>query len=344
MPTLVATLAEVSARVAGTSLRTAKVRELAQALRAFEPAEIEIGVLYLSGETRQGRIGLQYSALRAAVDVSPAERPTLTLGDLDAALDELASIRGPGSTQRRIQRLRDLTALATPGERDFILRLLRGELRQGALGGVMIEAIANAAQVPVALVRRAAMYAQRLGAVAHAALLEGAEGLARFELTLLSPVAPMLAQTAADVADAFEQLGNNEVGLEWKVDGARIQVHKAEDVVRIFTRNANDVTAAVAEIAAAVTRLPARSLVLDGEAVAVTATGRPHPFQTTMRRFGRKLDVAARQTELPIRAYFFDCLFVDGHSITDRPLRERLEALAQVVPESLRMPRLVTAS
>lgn len=339
----VADLAEVSNRVAGTSLRTAKVRELAQALRALEPSEIEIAVLWLSGETRQGKIGLQYSALRAAGDGPAAERSTLTLAELDSRLSELAQIRGTGSTQRRVERLRELMGLATSVERDFIFRLLTGELRQGAFGGVMIDAIASAAHAPVARVRRAAMYATHLGAVARTVLTEGVDGLARFQLQLFSPIAPMLAQTASDVADALEQLGG-EIEFEWKMDGARIQVHKADDVVRIYTRSANEVTAAVPEIVHVVRQLAPRSLILDGEAIAMTSSGRPHPFQTTMRRFGRKLDVAAMQAELPIHAYFFDCLFVDGDTIADRSTRERIAALVRVVPESLQMPRLVTAS
>jgi DNA ligase-1 len=222
------------------------------------------------------------------------------------------------------------------------MRLLIGELRQGALAGVMVDATASAAQIPVDKVRRAAMYAKSLGAVAHAALVEGENALENFQLELLSPVAPMLAQTAADVGEALERLGEDAV-FEWKMDGARIQVHKSDDSVHIYTRSLNDVTAAVPEIAELVKQLPARQAILDGEAIAFTAAGRPHPFQITMRRFGRKLDVEKLRAELPMRAYFFDCLRLGEQSLADRPTRDRYEALAQAVPASLIIPRLVTS-
>ncbi len=341
--TLVAELAEVSKRVASTASRTGKIRELAGALRALDASEIDIAVLYLSGEIPQGKIGIQYAGLQAAAAVAPAEHSTLTLRDLDARLSALAALRGAGSTKKRAEQLGELIGLSTPVERDFIFRLLTGELRQGALAGVMIDAIANAAELPIATVRRAAMFAEHLGAVALAALTEGASGLARFQLQLLSPIAPMLAQTAADVAEALQQLGG-EVAFEWKMDGARIQVHKVDDAVHIYTRSGNDVTASVPEIVEAVRSFSNRSFVLDGEVIAMMTTGRPHPFQTTMRRFGRKLDVAAMQAELPIHAYFFDCLLIDGEGIAERSTRERIEALLRVVPESMRIPRLVTAS
>jgi DNA ligase-1 len=206
----------------------------------------------------------------------------------------------------------------------------------------MLEAIAAAGAVPVEQVRRAAMYSRSLGTVARVALIEGAEHLARFQLELFQPASPMLAQTAADAAEALRELGG-EAAFEWKMDGARIQVHKSGDEVRIYTRALNEVTDAVPEIAEAVRTFGAPTLVLDGEAIAFDATERPHPFQITMRRFGRKLNVAALRTELPIRAFFFDCLHIDGRSIADRPTRERFEALAGAVPASLRVPRLVTA-
>jgi len=341
--TLLAELAEVSRRVGGTSSRTAKIGELAAALRALDPSEIEIAVLYLSGELPQGKIGIQYSTLQTAAHVETADRATLSITDLDRRLTELAALRGVGSARKRTQELGELIALSTASERDFIFRLLTGELRQGALAGVMLEAIAAAANLAPQRVRRAAMYADSLGALARVAILEGTEGLARFQLQLLFPIAPMLAQTATNVADAMEQLGG-EVELEWKMDGARIQVHKAEDIVHIYTRSANDVTVAVPEIVEAVREFSARSLILDGEAIAIDPAGRPHTFQTTMRRFGRRLDVAAMRNALPIQAYFFDCLLIDDESIADRPTRERIDALARAVPPTMQMSRLVTRS
>jgi DNA ligase-1 len=340
--TLLAALVDTSQRVSTSAARLAKVRELAACLRTLEPDEIEIGVHYLSGETPQGRFGIGYAALQAA-SADSASEPTLSIGEVDQRLSEITTIRGSGSTARRSDALCALFARATPAEQEFLIRLLLGELRQGALAGVMIDAIAAAAQRPVAAVRRAAMYAKSLGAVARAALIESAPALEGFQLELLSPVAPMLAQTAADPGEALQQLGG-EVAFEWKMDGARIQVHKAADTVRIYTRSLNEVTAAVPEIVDVVRGLAVRELILDGEVIAFNASGRPHPFQVTMRRFGRKLDVESLRAELPLRAFFFDCLRFEHESLADRPARDRFEALARAIPDSLQMPRLITAS
>ena len=341
--TLLAALVSTSQRVGASSARLAKVRELAETLRALDAREIEIAVLFLSGDTPQGKIGISYSLLQAAMEVPAAVEPSLMIPDVDRRLSEIAAIRGSGSAALRKTALGELFALATRPEQEFLVRLLVGELRQGALAGVMVDAIASAAALPVARVRRAAMYAPNLGEVARVAMIEGVDALARFQLTLFSPVVPMLAQTAADAADAFEQL-EGEIAFEWKMDGARVQVHKAGDEIRIYTRTLNDVTAAVPEIVEAVSALPARELILDGEAIAFTVAGRPHPFQITMRRFGRRLKVEEMRQALPIRGYFFDCLRLESDSLIDRPTQERFEALARAVPEELRVPRLVTAS
>jgi DNA ligase-1 len=341
--TLLADLVETSKRVGATSARLAKVRELASRLRSLVPEEIEIGVGYLSGEIRQGRFGLGYASLREAADGPPSAEPTLTIVEVDRMLGELAEIRGAGSTARRTAALTQLFSHATQAEQQFLIRLLVGELRQGALAGVMVDAITAAAAIPVEKVRRATMYSTSLGAVARVALLEGADALAQFQLELLSPVAPMLAQTAADVSEALEQLGS-DVAFEWKMDGARIQVHKSAYAVRIYTRSLNDVTAAVPEVVEAVQALPVREVVLDGEAIAFTPNGRPHPFQITMRRFGRKLDVEKLRAELPMQAFFFDCLRFEAASLADRPTRERFDALAKAVPATMQIPRLITSS
>jgi DNA ligase-1 len=357
--TLLLNLVNTSQRVGATSARLAKNRELAAFLRALQPEEIETAVHYLSGELPQGRIGIGYSVLKTAAASSPtsAESPSTTVSpttteslsitELDHTLTELAGIRGSGSAARRAQVLRDLFSRATTAERDFLLRLMVGELRQGALAGVMVDAIAAAAEIPVAQVRRAAMYSPSLGAVARAALVEEAAALAKFQLELFAPIAPMLAQTAADVGEALvELLGEQpgEVEFEWKMDGARIQAHKSGDDVRLYTRSLNEVTAAVPEIVETVRGFPEHTLVLDGEAIAFDAKGRPHPFQITMRRFGRKLNVEALRGDLPIQAFFFDCLRFGEQSIADRPAHERFEALARAVPAELRIPRLITAS
>jgi DNA ligase-1 len=207
----------------------------------------------------------------------------------------------------------------------------------------MIEAIALASELPVGDVRRAMMYARDIGAVAHAALAEGSAGLAKFQLEILEPIAPMLAQTAADPADALAQIGG-EAAFEWKLDGARIQLHKSGATVRIYTRNFNEVSAAIPEIVELARGLPADELILDGESIAFDDGGRPHPFQVTMRRFGRKLDVERMREELPMRALFFDCLRHERESLADLPARERFRALALALPDSLRVPQLVTSS
>jgi DNA ligase 1 len=341
--TLLAELVDTSQRVGATSARLAKVRELAALLRSLDPAEIPIGVRYLSGEVPQGRFGLGYAQLTDASSVLPAGTATLSLADVDRLIAAIAAMRGKGVGEKRAAAIRELFARATEAERGFLVRLLMGELRQGALAGVMVDAIAAAADVPVAEVRRAMMYARDIGAVTEAALLEKSAGLARFRLEILLPIAPMLAQTATDPADALHQLGG-EAAFEWKMDGARIQVHKSGDTVRIYTRNLNEVGAAIPEIVELVQALPARELILDGEVLAIDAAARPHPFQVTMRRFGRKLDVDRLRTELPMRASFFDCLFHEGESIADRPARERFRALAESVPDELRIPQRITSS
>jgi len=230
---------------------------------------------------------------------------------------------------------------ATDEERDFLVRLIAGELRQGALEGLMLEAIAAAADLPLADLRRAAMFAGGIAAVARAALSEGAAGLARFSIQLMQPVLPMLAQPVEDAAAALAELGR--AALEWKLDGARVQVHKAGDEVRVFTRNLNDVTAAVPEIVETVRAARARDLILDGEAIALRADASPHPFQVTMRRFGRKLDVAAMRRELPLSVYFFDCLRRDDEALVDRPGEERFRVLTGALPAGIIIPRAVTA-
>jgi len=343
---LLAELVSTSSRVSATPSRLAKVREIADLLARLAREEVGIGVSYLAGELPQGRIGVGYAALQAAGAAAGAapEQATLSVAETDRKVAELAGIRGRGTARRRGAALGDLFSRATAAERTFLVQLLAGELRQGALAGVMIDAIAAASGVPVAQVRRAAMYSGNLAELALAAITEGAAGLGRFQLQPFSPVAPMLAQTASDVAEALEELRGGEIALEWKLDGARVQAHKDGEQVRLYTRTLNEVTDALPEIAAAVRALGARTLVLDGEAIAYNASGRPHPFQITMRRFGRRLQVEKLRRELPVRACFFDCLRVGEASIADRPLRERSEALAAVVPESLRVPRIVTAS
>ena len=338
-------LVDVSRSVAETSGRLEKIDRLASLLNRLEPEEIEIAVAFLSGSPRQGRIGVGGSVVRTAHDAEPAASATLTLSDVDAAFEQLASASGPGSAAVRAQMLRDLFARATRDEQDFLVRLIFGELRQGALEGVLVEAVARASGIAPARVRRAAMLAGALAPVARAALPAGNAGedaLSVFMIQLFQPVQPMLADSAEDVGAALTELG--EASLEYKLDGARIQVHKGGDEVRVFSRNLRDVSPAIPEVVKIVRTLPAREVILDGEAIALRQDGTPHPFQTTMRRFGRKLDVEALRAELPITPAFFDLLYLDGQALVDEPLSRRTLAATGLVPARWLVPRLVTAN
>ncbi len=339
---LLSALVSASEDVASTRSRKAKTARLAKLLRELGPHEITIGVSYLAGVLPQGRIGLGWAVFRDLEPGAPASEPSLTLREVDGAFEDLANIRGAGSSARRKQRLGALFSRATQKERELLTRLVLGELRQGALVGLMIEAVAEASGIEPAKVRRAAMLAGSATDVAAAALKEGESSLSRFELTLFSPVLPMLASPADDVDAALSRLG--EAAFELKLDGARVQVHRAGDEVRVYTRRLHDVTARVPELVEAVRAMPARELILDGEAIALGPDGAPRSFQTTMRRFGRKSDVARMREELPLTGLYFDALYLDGEALIDRPARERIEALAQAVPAEHRVPRIVSAS
>jgi ATP-dependent DNA ligase I len=333
-------LAAVSAALAATRSRSEKVRALAEFLRALAPEERETAVAWLAGALLGGKVSLGPATVHAA-RTAPAAAPTLTIAAAARELDELRAIAGKGSTSRREQALARLLGAATPEEQQFLAGLLLGELRQGALEGVMAEAIAAAAGVPPADVRRASMLAGGLASVASAALAAGSAGLERFRLTLYEPVAPMLASPTKDIDSALA--AHREAVLEYKLDGARVQVHLGSEGVRVFSRTGRDVTASVPEIESAIRALPARTAILDGEVLALTPEGRARPFQDTMRRFGRKLDVEERRGELPLSLFAFDCLHADGDDLIDKPLVERLERLGAIVPPKLAVPRLVTS-
>src|SRR5256712_6890766 len=337
---LLAELLAASERVAATRSRLAKIEARAECLRRLVASEIALGVGYLSGDIRQGKSGVGYASLEVALAAAPASAPQLTLAQVDEALARLAQIKGAGSAAERQRLLAELFARATAPEQDFLARLLLGELRQGALEGIMLDAIAKAANLPPGRVRAAAMRAGGLAAVAKAALTEGETSLARFALAVFQPVQPMLAQPAEDVADALERLGT--AAFEWKLDGARVQAHKSGGEIRVYTRSLNEVTSAVPEIVAALGDCAARELILDGETIALRPNGTPFPFQETMRRFGRKLDVEALRTTFPLNVFFFDCLLVDREDLTAKPAKERFDTLARILPADLIIPRLVT--
>jgi len=333
-------LVGTSRAVGDTRSRLAKIDHLAGLLGRLAPDEVRPAVAYLAGLVPQGKLGVGWATVSALPREGEGTGEPLAIVDVDRALGELAAAGGPGSAAARKRVLGALWARAGGAERDFLARLLTGELRQGALEGIMAEAVARAASADPARVRRAMMLSGDIAEVARAALAAGEAGLGEFRVELFRPLLPMLAQPADDVADAVARLG--EAAFEFKLDGARVQLHKRGDQVRVYSRGLNEVTGSVPELVAAARALPARELILDGEAVAVRADGRAHPFQVTMRRFGRKLDVAAMTAQLPLRSWFFDCLLLDGQDLLERSTRERTAALEQAVPADLVIPRLVT--
>jgi DNA ligase-1 len=326
---LFAELAATSAAVGRTRSRKEKAELLGAALRQLALAEVEPGVAYLSGELRQRRTGVGWSALRDLP--APVGAPELQVGDVDAALERIAALAGTGSQALRREALADLFGRATEAEQAFLRALLAGDVRQGALAGVMADAVAAATGLPRAMVDRATMLRGDARVVAEAALREGADGLVGFRLEVGRPLGPMLASPAASLEEAMDRVG--EGLIDWKLDGARIQIHRDGDDVAVFTRSLDDVTARVPEVVAAALALPLRRAVLDGEAIARRPDGRPEPFQVTSSRIAAGMPGIA-----PV---LFDVLHVDGEDLLDAPMARRAEALAAAVPEALRVPRIV---
>jgi DNA ligase-1 len=337
---LFARVVETSERVTGTSKRLEKIELLAALLKQLNGDECDIAVAFLCGYTRQGRIGVGYAAIRDSA-AHAAETAALEIVDVDRAFTALAEIKGRGADGQRRELLRGLMARATASEQRFLAALLFGEIRQGALEGVMVEALARASGAAADEVRRAVMMAGDIARVARSVLQEGPAGLAPYTIQLFRPVQPMLAQTAEDVEGALGDLG--EAALEFKFDGARVQVHRSGDDVVIFSRALNDVTAAVPEIVEAVRALPGRDLILDGEIISLTPDGRPQPFQVTAKRFGRKLDLDRMRAELPLTPYWFDLLYLDGQPVIDEAQSRRFAMLSALAPAESLVPYLVTA-
>lgn len=332
---LFGSLVATSAAVAATRSRTAKIGSLTELLRGLDRDEVEVAVGFLIGVPRQGRIGVGWRTVHG-IDVAPAGEPSITVLELDAALTELAATSGSGSVAARKAVLVSLLERATEPEADFLRRLLTGELRQGALAGVMTDAVAKAADVPLATVRRAAMLSGDLGRTAALALHDGTAALAAVSLQVLNPIQPMLAASAADVTEALGHTG--EASVEWKLDGARVQVHRQGNEVRIYTRNLNDVTHRLPGVVAIARSLPAAAAVLDGEVLGIDDEAKPRAFQDTMSAFGRE-DAVGAGDGLLVR--FFDVLHVDGVDVIDEPLGTRLDRLDALVGE-LVIPRVIT--
>jgi DNA ligase-1 len=328
-------LVDTSAEVAATPARSTKIATLAGLLERLGDEEIEPAVAWLSGEPRQGKVGVGWATVWA-VDVASAADPSLSIADVEDAIAAVALMAGPGSSGARRARLSALLGRATPPEAEFVRRLLAGDLRQGALEGVMTEAVARAAGVPQARLRRAVMLSGDLPGAARVAMVNGQAGLAAVGLTVLRPVSPMLASPASSVEEALAALGRSSV--EWKLDGARIQAHRAGDEVRLFTRNLNDVTDRLAGVAAIVAGLPADRVVLDGEVLGVGDGEYPDRFQDTMSSFGRRSGPEGAR----LGVWFFDCLHQDGRDLIEKPLVERLAALDEVA-RPWRVPSIITS-
>ncbi len=334
---LLVEVARTSEAVAATSARLGKVDLLAACLARLAPAEVGIGVPFLSGELTQRQIGVGWATLRELPP--PAAEPTLPLAEVDETFGRVGRLSGSGSQRERRALLSDLFGRATDVEQRFLRQLLTGELRQGALEGVMVDAVARAAGLPGRDVRRALMLRGELGPVAAAALTEGAAGLAAFRLEVGRPLLPMLAQTAESIEAAFTRF--TPAAVEWKLDGARIQVHRSGADVAVFTRSLDDITGRVPEVVDAALRLPVSAAVLDGEVIALGPGGRPHPFGVTASRVGTRAGGGTVRRTVPLTPVLFDLLHLDGADLLDMPGAGRHEALAGSVPAELRVPRAV---
>ena len=331
--TLLADVVAASSEVGGTSSRTRKVAILADLLRALEPDEVPIAVGFLTGVPRQGRVGVGYRTVYG-LESPAAEHASLTVAELDGAISSVKETTGSGSAARRREILGDLLGRATADEAGFVKRLFTGELRQGALAGVMTDAVAKAAGVPLEVTRRALMLSGDLTRTAEIAMTAGEEGLREVGFELFRPILPMLASTAESVGDAVA--GYERALVEWKLDGIRIQAHRRDDEVRIYTRNLNEITDALPGIAEAVRRLPVRQAVLDGEALWMGDAG-PASFQETVSRIDRDAPPEGVVT------FLFDLLHVDGEDLLDTPLEQRAARLEALAPD-LKIPGLLTSA
>jgi DNA ligase-1 len=338
-----AELVALSRAVAATRSRNAKLDAIAAFLRGLDADTAALAVSYLSGDIPQGRTGVGWATVQGALESTPqSTAPSLAIADVDATFAAIAgTAAGPGSVRARKDALGRLFARATAEERDFLAMLTVGEVRQGALATLIGEALARAHDVPSVEVRRAVMVAGAPREIARVLARDGRAGLAQFTIAPFRPLLPMLAQTVDDVDEALAQLG--EAAFEHKLDGYRVQIHKDGDTVAVYSRGGHDVTAAVPELVAAARALPIRRAILDGEAIALRDGGRPHVFQTTMRRFSTGAADPALVASLPLFHYLFDVLLVDDELVLDRPTRDRLAALDAIVPAAHRVPRLITA-
>jgi DNA ligase-1 len=330
--TLFAEIAAASRAVSEMSARSGKIAVLAELLRCLEADEIAPAVGFLSGVPRQGRVGVGHRSLPDA-SMAAAAVPSLTVGDIDLAVSALDATTGPGSSGRRAELLDGVFARATEAEAAFLRGLLTGGLRQGALAGLMADAVAKAAGVPGPLARRALMLCGDLPLMGEIAMTRGEEGLREVGFQLFTPVLPMLASPAASAAEAVGEFAESSV--EWKLDGIRIQIHRRGEKVRIYTRNLNDITASLPAVVVSVRALDVEQVVLDGEALWMTADG-PAAFQETVAQIDRDA------LPVGIATFLFDVLHLDGEDLLNVPLRERSARLDALAP-ALRIPAVLTS-
>jgi DNA ligase 1 len=325
-------LVSASKAVTETPARSRKVAILSELLQHLEAHEVPIAVGFLTGVPRQGRVGVGYSTIYG-IDAGPAEEPTLSIDELDLAIARVLETRGSGSAGRRRELLEGLLDRATEEEADFVGRLFTGGLRQGALAGLMTDAVAKAAGVPGELARRALMLSGDLTRTAEIAMSSGEEGLRAVGFELFRPILPMLASTAESTSEAVD--GFERASVEWKLDGIRIQIHRRGDEVGVYTRNLNEITGSLPGIADAVRRLPVTQAVFDGEALWMGADG-PAAFQDTVSQIDGDAPLEG------VTTFLFDVLHVDGEDLLDTALEERTARLDELAPE-LRIPRAITS-
>jgi DNA ligase-1 len=333
---LLSRLAETRIALAGTRSRNAKRDLIAAVLREASLEDIEIVVSYLSGSLRQRRTGIGWKSLQSIPP--PVTVPTLTVGDVDAVFEHAAGLSGAGSSAARSTAMNALLARATAPEQELIGGLVFGELRQGAMEAAVQEGLAAAFNVPVAAVRRAAMLMSSTTAAAAVLFAGGLEALQAVGLQVGVAIQPMLAASSPGPDAALDKTGLPAVA-DYKLDGVRVQVHRAGQQVRIFTRSLDDITERLPEVVAVARSLPHDQLVLDGEVLSLRRDGRPEAFQVVASRTMSSVESAALAQTGPLQVFFFDLLHIDGRDLLDAPLAERLEQMRRVVPATVTVPR-----
>ena len=334
-------IVDASKKVSATTRRKEKIFLLGECLKRAQGLEIALAASYLSGQIPQGRPGIGWAVLQKALENRDEPPGRLSLLEVNRFFEETARARGAGAVEKKVRALRGLFSSAREEGKEFLVGLIMSEVRQGALQGLVLEAVAQTSGLPVERLQQGVMFSGNIGEVARAALEEGLQGLTRFQPRLFHPIAPMLANAAAAEGDAIGRWGR--VACEFKVDGARVQIHKDGEEIRVFTRHLQEVTGRVPEIVAAARGFRMDKAIFEGETFAVRPGGRPLPFQTTMRRFGRVQEIEKIKKEIPLTSYFFDLLYLEGQPLFDEPYQKRFELLSERVPSAYRIPQTVTA-